>query len=129
MANVAKYKAMKFQPGVIRSGISEDAVGQRSMGRGGDAHGEAKTADTMPIIGCGSHNGVYDGASEADAQYGDINMPELDASQSDIKPALHFQFEIPEGNLPVPMPPPRLPGVVLYLERPPESLQPETVGG
>ena len=83
----------------------------------------------MPILGCGSHNGVYDGASEADAQDGDINLPELDASQSDIKPALHVQFEIPEGNLPVPMPPPRLPGVVLYLERPPESLQPETVGG
>ena len=34
MANVAKYKMMICQPGTIRSEISEEAVGWRSIGKG-----------------------------------------------------------------------------------------------
>ena len=34
VAKVTNSKAMRFQPGEIRSGISEEAVGKKYMGKG-----------------------------------------------------------------------------------------------
>ena len=73
MSNTTESKAITFHPGAIRSGVPGEAVGQRSKGGGGDVQVEAKTADTMPTLFGGSHSGVYDVASELDAQDGAIN--------------------------------------------------------
>ena len=63
-------------------------------GEGDEIQGEAKTADVMPRLQGGAHNGVYDGTSESDAQDGFSDQVEPAADQSDITPAPHFRSHI-----------------------------------
>ena len=75
-----------------------------------NVQGEAKTADKIPRLQGGSHNRVYDGASDVDEQDRDRNKLKPAVGQSKITPAQH---------VPVPMPLPSLPGFIPYLKRPP----------
>ena len=95
----------------------------------GDVHGETNMTDIMSRLQGGTHTRVYDGTSEVDAQDRTIDQLEIYFGKSDRTPIPHVRCQISEGHLPVPMPLPRLTGVIPYLERPPEPLQPETLVG
>ena len=62
--------------------MSEEAVGQRSIGDRGEIKREAKTTDVMPRLWVGDHSGVYDGISEADEQDRSSDLLEIAAGQS-----------------------------------------------
>ena len=83
----------------------------------------------MNRLGGGSHSGIYDRISEADARDEDRNILKPALGQSDRTPAPRVQCQISEGHLLVPIYFPNLPGVVLYLERLTEPLQPATLVG
>ena len=69
----------------------------------------------MPRLRGGSHGGLYYGESDANARDGASNLLEPAFINPDRTPSPRVQCHISEGQLPVPMPIPRLPGVVLYL--------------
>ena len=82
----------------------------------------------MTTLQGGSHSRFYDGVLEENAQKVSIYWLELAIGQSDRTPAPNVQYKLYRGHLPVPIPLPRFPGVITYLERHLEPLQLETLG-
>ena len=58
MANIDKYKRTMCRPGTVRTGMSEESVGQRSMGKKNYLLGEDTAEAAVPRLRVGVDSGV-----------------------------------------------------------------------
>ena len=115
-ANVAKSRTMTYQPGAIRSGmyVDEKALKCRSVGY----FIPLEIPPTDPLTGMWSwnHRRVNDGTLSTHVRVGTSNILKPSAGKSEGAPPTGIWCEIPIGNKAVPLPLPRMFGVISYVE-------------